>query len=121
MDYGYPPSNFERFKVGGEPNYNAQNKEMFSIEYNVDSKEWIFKAVKPFKKLLHKYCSRKSSLQIVPEEDASTRTMGKYKQVINTHLSLSECVSYIELLGIMDLDLESEVKIKNEEGDITGL
>ena len=42
LDYGYPPLNFEKFKKGSKPKYNAQNKQMLVIEYNVESEEWIF-------------------------------------------------------------------------------
>ena len=33
-DCGYPPLNFKKFKNGSKPNYNIQNKQMSSIEYN---------------------------------------------------------------------------------------
>ena len=49
---------------------------------------------------------------MVPEEDASTATMRKYKQVLQTHLALTECVSFIELVGITDLDLVSKVRVR---------
>ena len=39
LDYGYPPLNFKKFKKGSKPNYNAQNKQMFGIGYNIDSEE----------------------------------------------------------------------------------
>ena len=49
---------------------------------------------------------------MVPEEDASTATMRKYKQVLLTHLALVECVSFIELIGIMDLETVAEMRVK---------
>ena len=44
--------------------------------------------------------------------------MRKYKYVLQNHLALTECISSIELIGIMDLYLESEVKVKNDDGKI---
>ena len=73
------------------------------------------------KKLFRKHCGQKSFLQIVPKENASTGTMRRYKQVLNTHLTLSECAPSNELLGIMDLVLKLEAKVKNEEGDTIGV
>ena len=52
----YPPLNFEKFKKGNKSKYNAQYRQMFGIEYNVESKEWIFQAAKFFKILFHKFC-----------------------------------------------------------------
>ena len=60
--------------------HNAQNKQIFGNEYNYDSKEIIFKAAGNFKKIFRKHCSHKIFLQKVPEENASTGTMRKYKQ-----------------------------------------
>ena len=53
---------------------------------------------------------------VVPGENASTATMRRYRQILQTHLAMSECVSYIELIGIEDLDQESEVSLKNDDG-----
>ena len=39
VDCAYPSLNFERFKEGSKPKYYAQNKQMFSIEYNVESND----------------------------------------------------------------------------------
>ena len=87
MDYGYPPLNFEKFKKGTKLSYNAQNKKMLSIKYNIDSEEWIFKSTRKIKELFCKYCVLKSFLQIVPKEDSSTGIMRKYKQVLQTHMA----------------------------------
>ena len=38
--------------------------------------------------------------------------------MLNIYLALSECVSSIELAGILDLELESKVKVKNKDGNI---
>ena len=61
------------------------------------------KSKQNFKNEFRKYGGWKSFLQMVSEEDASTATMRKYKQVLQTHLALAECVSFIELIGITDL------------------
>ena len=53
---------------------------------------------------------------MVPDENASTATMRRYRQILQTHLAMSECVSYIKLIGMEDLDLESEVSFKNDDG-----
>ena len=37
--------------------------------------------------------------------------------MLQTHLALSECVSFIKLVGIMDMELESPVHVVDEEGD----
>ena len=66
VDCGYPPLNFKKFKKGGKPKYNAQNKQMFGIEYIFESEEWIFQAVKSFKTLFREFCGQRSFLQIVP-------------------------------------------------------
>ena len=39
MDVRYPPMNFEKFKKGSKLQYNTQNKQMFSMEYNVESED----------------------------------------------------------------------------------
>ena len=45
-----PPINSEIFKKGTKIKYDAKNKIMFSAEYNVESKEIIFKSMtKTFK------------------------------------------------------------------------
>ena len=62
---------------------------MFGIEYNVDSKKWIFQTTKIIKTLFCKYCGLKSFLQIVPKENTLTGMMRRYKQVLETHLALS--------------------------------
>ena len=52
----------------------------------------------------------------VPDEYASTASMRRYKQILQTHFAMTEYMSSIELAGIMDLDLESEVGVKNDSG-----
>ena len=88
------------------------------MEYNEEAEEWIIKTKQNFKNIFHKFGGRKSFLQMVPEEDTSTATMGKYKHVLQSHLALTECVSFIELIGITDLDLVEEVRVKNDDSDI---
>ena len=55
---------------------------------------------------------------MVPEEDASTATMRKYKQVLQNHLALAECISFIELIGITDLETVLEVRVKSDDDGI---
>ena len=79
MDVGYPPMNFEKFKKGSKPQYNAQNKQMFGMEYNAEAEPLIIKSKQNFKNEFRKYGGQKSFLRMVTEEDASTATMRKYK------------------------------------------
>ena len=69
-----------------------------------------------FKILLRKTLSAKTSMIMVPNEDTSMATMRRYRQILQTHLAMSESVSYIELDKIEDLDQKSEVSVKNDEG-----
>ena len=85
---------------------------MFGIEYNAESEEWILKSKQNFKNIFREFGSKTSFLQMFPKEDASTSTMRKNRQVLQTHLALTECVSFIELVGITDLDLVSKVRVK---------
>ena len=118
VDCRHPQTNSDKFTKETKPNYSAKNKQMFGIEYNNKSEVIIVKAAEKIKKIFRKYCGHKIFLQKVPREDSSTGTMRKYRQVLNTHLALSEYVSSIELAGILELELKSEVKVKNEDGDI---
>ena len=52
VDLAYPPGIFERQQKGTRTNYNAQNKQMFGVKYNKESKEIIFAAMKNFKLLI---------------------------------------------------------------------
>ena len=108
--------NFRKFKRGSKPNFNVQNKQSYSIEYNVKAEPLILMARTPLKILLHKTLGEKTFTLMVPNENASTATMRRYRQILQTHLAMSECVSYIELIGIEDLDQESEVSLKNDDG-----
>jgi len=116
VDVGYPPMNFEKFKKGSKPNYNAQNKQIYSIEYNMEAEPLILLARPLFKILLHKTLGEKTSMLMVPNKNASTATMRRYRQILQTHLAMLECVSYIELIGIKNLDLELEVSFRNDDG-----
>ena len=46
---GYPPMNFKKFKKGTKQNFNAHNKQIFNIKYNVEAEllmimvKYIFK------------------------------------------------------------------------------
>ena len=44
--------------------------------------------------------------------------MRRYRQVLQTQMTLSKCVSSIKLVGIMDMELELTVHVTNEEGDM---
>ena len=108
--------NFEKYKKNAKLNYNAKNKQIYNIEYNMEVEALLTLAKHAFKILLRQRLGLKTFMLWVPNEDASTNTMRKYKQVLQTHLAMTECVSSIELAGIMDLDVESEVRVKNEAG-----
>jgi len=116
VDVGYPPMNFEKFKKGSKPNYNAQNKQIYSIGYNMEAEPLILMARSLFEILLRKTLGEKTFTLMVLNENASTATMRRYRQILQTKLAMLECVSYIELIGIEDLDLESEVSLKNDDG-----
>ena len=88
------------------------------MEYNAEAEPWIIKLKQNFRNDFRKYGGQKSFLQVVPEEDASTAMMRKYKQVLQIHLALAECVSFIELSGITDLETVAEVRMKNDNGKI---
>ena len=47
VEAGYPPMNFEKSKKGSKPNFNAQNKQIYSIQYYVEAKSLILMA-RPF-------------------------------------------------------------------------
>ena len=80
VDLAYLSSNFERQKKGTKMNYNAQNKQMSGVEYNKESKDIIFAAMKNCKPLVK-----------IPKENTYNGLVRKYKQVCNTntHLALA--------------------------------
>ena len=91
---------------------------MFGMEYNALAKPWIIKPKQNFKNEFRKYGGWKSFLQMVSEEDASTATMRKSEQVLLTHLALTVCVSFIELIGITDLETASKGRGGNDDDKI---
>ena len=44
VEVRYPLMNFEEFKGGSKPNFNAQNKQIYSTEYNVEAEPLILMA-----------------------------------------------------------------------------
>ena len=92
MDMAYPPCNFKRQKKGTKINYNAQNKQMFGVEYNKLSEEIILASLKNIRTLLREYLGIKSFMLRIPKYETSSASMGKYKQICMTHLAMAECV-----------------------------
>jgi hypothetical protein len=113
---GYPPMNYEKFKKGSKQNFNAKNKQIYIIEYDMEVEELMGMAKHAFKILLRQKLGLKTFMLWVPDEEASINTMRRYKQILATHLAMMECVSSIELAGIMDLDGEHRVSVTNQEG-----
>ena len=75
------PSNYKRFKKGTELKYDAKNKMMFGLEYNVASDEIIFMSMKNFKVLTISFLGNKTFLLMVHGMEETGVLMRKHKQV----------------------------------------
>ena len=73
-------------RTGTRTKYKAQNKQIFGVEYNKESKEIIFAAMVNFKPLICKVLGNKTFPIKTLKENASNGLMMKYKQVCDTHL-----------------------------------
>ena len=101
---------------GAKQNFNAKNKQIYIIEFDMEIEELLGMAKHAFKILLRQKLGVKTFMLWVPDKEASINTMRRYKQILATHLAMTECVSSIELAGIMDLNVESDVRFTNHEG-----
>ena len=71
VNLAYPPSNLKHQKKGTKTIYNAQNKQMFGLEYNKEFERIIFVVTKNFKALIRKIK--------IPKDDAYNGSMRKHK------------------------------------------
>ena len=53
----------------------------------------------------------------IPKEETSNASIRKYKQIYTTHLLMAECISSIELAGIMDIDIVTLVRVQDQNGN----
>ena len=79
VNVGYPLMNFVKFKKGSKPNYNAQNTQIYSIEYNMKAAPLILLARSLFKILLRKTLGTKTFMLMVPNENTYTATVRRYR------------------------------------------
>ena len=89
---------------------------MFGVEYDKDSEDIIISSMKNIKPLLHKVLGSKSCMLKIHKEEASNTSMRKYKQVCMPHMVIAECVPYIELPGILNLDTVTSVRVQDKNG-----
>ena len=94
-----------------------KNKIMFGLDYNVASEEIISISMKNFKVLAISSLGSSIFLLRVPEMEETGVLMRKHKQVCSIHLAMMECISTIELLGILDLETEGDIRIKDKNSE----
>ena len=82
--------NYERYKKGSKQNFNVKNKQIYIIEYNMEVEELLTMAKHAFKILLRQRLGLKTFMLWVPDEAASISTMRRYKQILQTHLALTD-------------------------------
>ena len=115
----YPPhSEYVPYKKGQpRPKYSAKNKRVLLVRYDKSKEQQIKNLLPLWKKHLRRRLGPHSFPRVIPDEDAGSLTITRFREDCLVHTAASSCATKGFLSGVSNLDVRLTITVDDGTGN----